>query len=174
MRGLDLFFSYMEGGGVVSYPLVVAFLIVAYTSGYRLFVLYKGRRLSMRPFFKEPHMGKGSIQWEFLEALHKLRGRSLRRAVEVLTLDFYQEINRYSKALHTAVLLAPLLGLLGTVIGMVETFSSLSDTSLFSATGGIAGGISQALMTTQFGLIVAIPGIFLSRYLNQLEKKNLF
>ena len=172
MKEIDLFFSYIERGGFVSYPLVAIFFIVTYTSGYRLFILYKGRRLSMRPLFNEPQMGCGSIQFDFLNSLYKLKGRDLRRSVEGLILDFTQEIHRYSKTLHTAVLLAPLLGLLGTVAGMVETFSSLSGGNLFSTTGGIAGGISQALITTQFGLIVAIPGIFISRYLGHLEKKT--
>ncbi|MDZ7829411.1 MAG: MotA/TolQ/ExbB proton channel family protein [Halofilum sp. (in: g-proteobacteria)] len=42
---------------------------------------------------------------------------------------------------------------------MIETFESLGDMSLFSQSGGIAGGISQALFTTQLGLAVAIPGM---------------
>ncbi len=54
---------------------------------------------------------------------------------------------------------APLVGLLGTVLGMVDTFDAVS------ALGGdpgerIAGGIRQALVTTQFGLLIAIPGVF--------------
>lgn len=54
---------------------------------------------------------------------------------------------------------APLLGLLGTVIGMIGTFDAVSMVS--GNTGGdVAGGISQALITTQFGLVVAVPGVF--------------
>lgn len=54
---------------------------------------------------------------------------------------------------------APLLGLLGTVLGMIQTFEAVA------ATGGdtgarVAAGISQALITTQFGLVVAMPGVF--------------
>ncbi|MDX1556646.1 MAG: MotA/TolQ/ExbB proton channel family protein, partial [Xanthomonadales bacterium] len=67
----------------------------------------------------------------------------------------------------TIVLAAPLLGLLGTVIGMIETFDSLGDMSLFSQSGGIAGGISQALFTTQMGLAVAIPGLIVNGILNR-------
>ena len=54
---------------------------------------------------------------------------------------------------------APLLGLLGTVIGMVSTFDAVADTTGDTAIH-VASGISQALITTQFGLIVAIPGVF--------------
>lgn len=63
--------------------------------------------------------------------------------------------------------IAPMLGLLGTVTGMIETFDSLGDMSLFSQSGGIAGGISQALFTTQMGLAVAIPGLIVNGALNR-------
>ena len=64
---------------------------------------------------------------------------------------------------------APLLGLLGTVNGMITTFDSLGDMTLFSQTGGVAGGISQALITTQMGLCVAIPGVIAGRILDRRE-----
>ncbi len=64
------------------------------------------------------------------------------------------------------VVISPLLGLLGTVIGMIETFDSLGSMSLFTQSGGIAGGISQALLSTQIGLSVAIPGLFIHSVLN--------
>jgi biopolymer transport protein ExbB len=54
---------------------------------------------------------------------------------------------------------APLLGLLGTVVGMSETFRGAGELSN-ATTGRVAGGISTALVTTQFGLIIAIPGLF--------------
>lgn len=60
-------------------------------------------------------------------------------------------------AAFTAV--APLLGLLGTVAGMIETFDAVATVS--GNTGSrVADGISQALITTQFGLVVALPGVF--------------
>lgn len=61
---------------------------------------------------------------------------------------------------------APLFGLLGTVTGMIQTFEVLS----FFGTGNaraIAGGIKEALLTTQSGLMVAIPGLLISVYLNR-------
>ena len=60
-------------------------------------------------------------------------------------------------AAFTAV--APLLGLLGTVMGMIDTFDAVSVVS--GDTGSrVAAGISRALITTQFGLVVALPGVF--------------
>ena len=75
-------------------------------------------------------------------------------------------LEKYLNALATIASAAPLLGLLGTVIGMIEIFGSQS-----SATGGVGGnpaqlahGISIALYNTAFGLIVAIPALIFWRY----------
>lgn len=54
---------------------------------------------------------------------------------------------------------APLLGLLGTVTGMIDTFEAVSAGDSGTAEQ-VASGVSQALITTQFGLVVAIPGVF--------------
>ena len=65
--------------------------------------------------------------------------------------------------------MAPLLGLLGTVIGMIETFQAIT---LFG-TGDpklMAGGISQALVTTMLGLIVAAPLLFMHSYAENYSK----
>ena len=56
---------------------------------------------------------------------------------------------------------APLLGLLGTVTGMLTTFAALSEGSGGDQTmSAIAGGISEALVTTMTGLVIALPGLF--------------
>ena len=57
----------------------------------------------------------------------------------------------------------PLLGLLGTVAGMVDTFSGLSGSSMHS----VSDGISKALLTTQLGLLAALPGVFGIVYLKR-------
>jgi biopolymer transport protein ExbB len=65
---------------------------------------------------------------------------------------------------------APLIGLLGTVVGMINTFQAIT---LFG-TGDpklMAGGISQALVTTVLGLVVAIPMVFIYAYLHGLNRK---
>ena len=71
----------------------------------------------------------------------------------------------------TGVAIAPLLGLLGTVGGMIETFKGIGGSELFSQSGGVAGGIAQALLTTQMGLVVAVPGILLARILDKRADK---
>jgi biopolymer transport protein ExbB len=75
-------------------------------------------------------------------------------------------LERYLSTLATIASAAPLLGLLGTVIGMIEIFGSQSGSG--GATGGnpaqLAHGISVALYNTAFGLIVAIPSLIFWRY----------
>lgn len=70
-------------------------------------------------------------------------------------------LSRNLAAIAVLAAVAPLLGLLGTVLGMIETFDVISLFGTGNAKA-MAGGISVALITTQTGLIIAIPGLFLS------------
>jgi len=72
--------------------------------------------------------------------------------------------SRHLAAIAVLASIAPLLGLLGTVIGMVDTFDVLAVFGTGNVKG-LASGISVALITTQSGLLVAIPGLLLSAYL---------
>ena len=76
------------------------------------------------------------------------------------------ELERYLNALGTIAGIAPLLGLLGTVLGMIEIFSSFMGSGMANAPM-LAGGISKALITTAAGLMVAIPALFFHRYLQR-------
>ena len=60
--------------------------------------------------------------------------------------------------------LAPLMGLLGTVLGMIETFSEIADAQAGVNMNQLAGGIWQALITTATGLFIAIPALFFLHY----------
>ena len=90
----------------------------------------------------------------------------LRASVEASGRQAVHQLERYLTALATIASAAPLLGLLGTVIGMIEIFGSQSAAG--GATGGnpaqLAQGISIALYNTAFGLIVAIPTLIFWRY----------
>ena len=90
----------------------------------------------------------------------------LRAAVEGAGRAAAHKLEKYLSALATIASAAPLLGLLGTVIGMIEIFGSQGATT---TTGGgdpaqLAHGISIALYNTAFGLIVAIPALIFWRY----------
>jgi biopolymer transport protein ExbB len=93
----------------------------------------------------------------FSEAMLRGARRELRR------------FNRGLSALDTIVTLAPLLGLLGTVTGMIHAFGLLGTETLDTPTA-ITGGIAQALIATAFGLGIAITALIPFNYLNtQLE-----
>ena len=74
-------------------------------------------------------------------------------------------LERYLEALATIASVSTLLGLLGTIAGMIKIFSVISSQSVVNP-GTLAGGISEALYTTAAGLTVAIPTLVFYRYLS--------
>ncbi|GLK89473.1 MotA/TolQ/ExbB proton channel family protein [Pseudomonas turukhanskensis] len=88
----------------------------------------------------------------------------MKECIEESASRVIHEMERYLNALGTIAAMAPLLGLLGTVFGMIEIFSGFMDSGQANA-GQLAGGIGKALVTTAAGLIVAIPAVFFHRYL---------
>ncbi|GGJ81176.1 MotA/TolQ/ExbB proton channel family protein [Pseudomonas matsuisoli] len=95
------------------------------------------------------------------------RGREImKESIEEAASRVIHELERYLTVLGTIAAIAPLLGLLGTVIGMIEIFSAFMGSGMTNA-GQLAGGIATALITTAAGLIVAIPALFFHRYLTR-------
>jgi biopolymer transport protein ExbB len=114
-------------------------------------------------------LAAGSLQGElFAHALRQYQANpqmelvSLRASVEPHGRELAQQLERFLPALGTIASAAPLLGLLGTVIGMIEIFGSQSPGAGNPAQ--LAHGISVALYNTAFGLIVAIPSLAFWRY----------
>ena len=87
----------------------------------------------------------------------------IKEAVEDTGRHVVHELERYLNTLGTIAGITPLLGLLGTVIGMIKVFSAIMAYGVGDA-NQLAGGISQALITTAAGLSVAIPAFFFHRY----------
>ena len=73
------------------------------------------------------------------------------------------DLEKYLNSLGTVAAIAPLLGLLGTVVGMIDVFTQITTVGTGNA-NALAGGISEALLTTAAGLIVAIPALGMHRY----------
>ena len=102
---------------------------------------------------------------------------SRQAAVEDTGKDVAYRLNRYLPALATIAVVAPLMGLFGTVVGMIEIFAS------YTPAGGdpaqLARGISIALYNTGFGILIAIPALIFHRYfrsrvdyfLHQMERE---
>ncbi|MCB1605447.1 MAG: MotA/TolQ/ExbB proton channel family protein [Xanthomonadales bacterium] len=169
---------YLSSGGFVMPVLVLITIALWYAIGYRWVLLDRGTQKSVRVMLGGVDRGKklprrGIVPAALREGLD-LSERHHKDLRERLDLAFYEHemaIKRYSKVVSTLVGVAPLLGLLGTVIGMITTFESLGDMTLFSQSGGIAGGISTALFTTQMGLIVAVPGVIARSILDRRQRQ---
>jgi biopolymer transport protein ExbB len=89
----------------------------------------------------------------------------MKESIEDTGRHIVHELERYLSLLSTIAAIAPLLGLLGTVTGMVQVFAAISATGAVGDASALAGGISQALITTVGGLWVAIPCLVAYRYL---------
>ena len=87
----------------------------------------------------------------------------MKESIEESGRQVVSEMERYLNTLGTIASIAPLLGLLGTVIGMIKVFSAITIAGVGNPTI-LAGGISEALITTATGLSVAIPSLMFHRY----------
>lgn len=85
-------------------------------------------------------------------------------SMEAAGIQVVHDLERYLSTLGTIAAITPLLGLLGTVIGMIKVFSAIQLVGVGHAST-LAGGISEALITTAAGLGVAIPTLFCHRFL---------
>lgn len=96
--------------------------------------------------------------------VNRKRSREIiKEAVEDTGRHVVHDLERFLNTLGTIAGISPLLGLLGTVIGMIEVFSAIMINGVGDA-NVLAGGISQALITTAAGLTVAIPSYFFYRF----------
>ncbi|MFO7604496.1 MAG: MotA/TolQ/ExbB proton channel family protein [Gammaproteobacteria bacterium] len=87
----------------------------------------------------------------------------MKEAIEDTGRQVVQELERYLNTLGTIASITPLLGLLGTVIGMIKVFAAITAHGVGNASV-LAGGISEALITTAAGLSVAIPSLIFYRF----------
>ncbi|MCB1934545.1 MAG: MotA/TolQ/ExbB proton channel family protein [Nitrosomonas sp.] len=167
-----------SAGGFVMPPLFVCALMLWYGLGYRYWTLKSSRSMSiydlLEYYSRNTSQSPCSIVEQAVQQGVMLRNKgikNLRRFLDEVFYDYLKEIRKFSVMTKTIVVISPLLGLLGTVIGMIETFDALGSMSLFSQSGGIAGGISQALISTQTGLAVAIPGMLMHSMLHKKQQK---
>ncbi|WP_235935034.1 MotA/TolQ/ExbB proton channel family protein [Candidatus Laterigemmans baculatus] len=166
----------LRSGGPLMIPLAICSLVVMALAVERLVVLRRGRVIP-RPFVRRftECVQDGQLSYEealeicdefecpVAEVFHATVKRWGRPTVEVeqAVLDAGERVadglRRYLRLFHAISNVAPLLGLLGTVLGMIQAFETLSSTGGGSPSEMLAAGISQALITTAAGLSVAIP-----------------
>ena len=165
------FFQRIADGGFVGYVIILLGLGGVALASERIYVLR-----NTLDSIREQENSVDILQNNLLGSLLQTAKENINESLDSLELILDEKIQSITptieirvKAIKLIATVAPLLGLLGTVIGMIETFQAIT---LFG-TGDpklMAGGISQALVTTMLGLIVAAPLLFMHSYAENYSK----
>ncbi|MFT5837376.1 MAG: biopolymer transport protein ExbB [Candidatus Azotimanducaceae bacterium] len=162
----DIIGIWLSGGWVMILLALLAVLI--YTTGVQLLVFLRkgniqlGHEQEWLLWIQEPAKAQGragEIIRYTQEGVHS--AKQVRNRFNEVRLSLLDSVEQRLVFLSTLIAAAPLMGLLGTVIGMLGTFAAISLGAGSETAGLVAAGISEALISTQTGLFVALPGIFL-------------
>jgi biopolymer transport protein ExbB len=145
----------VKSGGWLMLPIILCSVISAAIILERIWTLQQRRVLPRNPL--------GEILAAGLSSRHRDR-EAMKEGIEDTGRHVVHELERYLNTLGTIAAVSPLLGLLGTVIGMVKVFAAITTHGVGDP-AVLAGGISEALITTAAGLSVAIPSLIGYRYL---------
>ena len=96
----------------------------------------------------------------------------LKLALEISIQSIQSEFGKFSNLFSTIITVSPLLGLLGTVLGLIDSFSFIKLGESGVNAQEVTGGISEALISTATGLIIAIITLIFSNYFNSLWRKQ--
>ena len=125
--------------------------------------LVRGRRVDTEHLVAlRQHSPLGRVLATVLAERHRPHEFLIAR-VEDAGRDVVHDLSRWLNSLGTIAIIAPMLGLLGTVSGMIRRFLVITEVGVGDA-NRLAGGIGEALLSTAFGLIVAIPAYIFHRY----------
>ncbi len=173
----------IKSGGWIMLPIVVCSIIAVAIVAERLWTL-RPSRISpphllgqVWRWVKDKQMDQtkfqelraGSPLGQILAAglANSRHGRDImKESIQEAGVKVVSELERYLTPLGTIAAITPLLGLLATVLGMIEIFSAFMGSGMANAPQ-LAGGIAKALVTTAAGLFVAIPTLFFHRFLQR-------
>ncbi|APE29772.1 biopolymer transporter ExbB [Halomonas aestuarii] len=165
-------------GGWLMVPLLGCSLVASVIIIERLWTL-RGGRIAPRGLGQEVCrlVAHGQVNLYWLEAHSPLGGvlaaglrnarlghEQVRARLQESATAVIHDMERFLSPLGTIAAITPLIGLLGTVVGMIEVFAVIVSGDGVSRTADLAGGISRALVTTAAGLTVAIPSLMFHRY----------
>jgi len=172
--------EFVKSGGWMMLPILLCSVVALAIVAERFWTLRPGKLApaSLLPEVRK-WLNKGQPDSRQLQALreHSPLGRILaaglvnsghsrdimKESIQEVATQVIHELERFLSTLGSIAAITPLLGLLGTVVGMIDVFTAI----MVHGTGDaarLAGGISQALITTASGLTVAIPAIFFHRF----------
>lgn len=181
VAGWYMLADYLQRGGVIMLPLVAVSLVMWGMILYCLLQL-----LCWRGSGKDRITASQIDQWSSTElttrsqkrtsaTMQLLRSFCQRRTgdanldgyvINELVAEVNGPLDRGLTLIGVLAAVAPLLGLLGTVLGMITTFNTITLFGTGNARA-MAGGISQALITTQTGLLIAIPGLYMRNFIQR-------
>ena len=154
-EGFTTFQNFMHAGGPLMWPLLLLSLGLWYLLGQRLYLL-RSKTID------------NAVE-KITTLVNEQPTQKRRNFAQALSWQESQTFHNYRHVIGTLISAAPLLGLLGTVGGIVHCFDALSGTLVLNQTS-VAGGISEALLSTQFGLLIAVPALATNLLLNRKEE----
>ena len=182
----DTLLEHIQKGGFWIYPILTIAVISLIIGIFKLFELSNIKRIPKDKFvtilssiqegkhdaaLKEARSLNGDGQELVTKAIQNIgHGRDLiEQSMEEVLMKMQPKVERLISIVWITAATAPLLGLLGTVTGIITTFKLLT---IFGSGDpkALGGGISEALITTEFGLIVAIPSLILHAFLHRKAK----
>ena len=172
--------EFITAGGIFMWPLLVCSVLIIAFSIERTWFLQKrlicpdGLSNQLRNLIENKNIdNKQAEEISHLSSLgfllinclkyKNLPRENLESKIEEKAAEVQYSLERNLTMLGTISTISPLIGLLGTVVGMITAFTGLTETSGANP-DLLAAGISQALITTAFGLLIAVPGLVLHKY----------
>ena len=185
---MESFFIYIDKGGIIFTSLFVLSIITIAIVTLKIIEIYFLRKLDFSKFYSlliaDKNNNINDVREGFIDTLPKSKQNIILSLVDLISsnnskIDIEKEIDSlknkefkqiysFLPSLEVISQVSPLVGLLGTVIGMIDSFNELELGGSLVDPAILAGGIWTALLTTAMGLIVAIPAL-VSHYF--LEKK---
>ena len=156
---IEILLAFMDKGGEVLW-LIAALLFVMWTLIFeRVWYLKFGWRKDVARIISK---------WEGRPERKSWEARQIR---SMLLSQARMQINQYLPMIKALVALCPLLGLLGTVWGMIEVFNIMAVTGGGDAKS-MAGGVQQATVPTMAGMVAALSGVFANTYVTRIAKRE--
>lgn len=171
--------DYINKGGIVMYPLICISFIMWLLIIERLIFFKRlySKNISKKEIIaiikgtEKPSLNYGIIDILLYEILKKKEEMDLSPSIiDEAVVKVVHSLDKHLEIISLLASIAPLLGLLGTTTGMIKTFFAIAIFGTGNAKA-LASGISEALITTQTGLFIAIPGIYMSNFLNQRARR---
>ena len=170
---LQKIFEIWLSGGWVMIPLfLLSFLL--YTQAFRLALsimhikLPSDEEFAWREWVQKPEKAKGKIKEIICYTQKNIRSiEYVRKRFDEIRITQLAIIEQQLKFVKCLVAAAPLLGLLGTVFGMLQTFFGIATSGGVETAAVVASGISEALVTTETGLTIALPALFMVMFIQR-------